>query len=228
MATETPQAGCSGFRAVLFDLDGTLLDTLADIGESMNEVLASRGHSPHPMAAYRGFIGDGMALLAERALPPEFRDERSVAECVEDMREVYGSRWHCRTQPYDGIPELLARLETAGLALAVLSNKPHELTRLVTERLLPDARFAYIVGAQDGVPRKPDPRAALAIASKLDVAPDAVAYVGDTATDMLTAAAAGMYAIGAVWGFRDADELAAGGARTLARRPAEVAAALLR
>ncbi|MEE8311064.1 MAG: HAD family hydrolase [Candidatus Binatia bacterium] len=212
---------------MLFDLDGTLLDTLADIGESMNEVLAARGHPRHPLVAYRGFIGEGVALLAERALPPGFRDERTVAECVEDMRVIYGGRWDCQTRPYDGITDLLARLETSGLALAVLSNKPHELTRLVTERLLADTRFTCVVGARNGVPRKPDPTAALAIARKLDIAPDAIAYVGDTATDMHTAGAAGMYAIGAVWGFRDAEELAAAGARTLARRPGDVAAAVL-
>jgi phosphoglycolate phosphatase len=215
-------------RAVLFDLDGTLLDTLADIGESMNEVLATRGHPVHSLMAYRRFIGDGVTLLATRALPPAFRDERSVEQCVDAMREVYGNRWDLKTRPYAGIPGLLARLETAGLALAVLSNKPHGLTRQVIQRLLPGTRFASVVGARDGVPAKPDPTAALAIARKLDTAPAAMAFVGDTATDMRTAEAAGMYAVGAVWGFRDAEELTAAGARTLAHHPAEVAEALLR
>ena len=226
MAADDSPPGSSRFRVVLFDLDGTLLDTLADIGESMNEVLASEGHPVHPLAAYRDFIGDGVALLAERALPPALRDRRTVAECVDRMREVYGGRWDRRTRPYDGIPGLLARLQALGLPLAILSNKPHELTRLVTERLLPDTRFELVVGAE--VPRKPDPTAALAIARDLDVIPSAIAYVGDTATDMRTADAAGMYAVGAVWGFRDAEELAAAGARALAVHPAQVAEILCR
>ena len=211
-----------GLHAVVFDLDGTLLDTLADIGESMNEVLEMRGYPSHPLESYREFIGDGVGLLAEQALPRAARDAATIADCVTAMRAVYGERWDRRTRPYDGVPEMLAALARAGLRLAVLSNKPHDMTQLVTARMLPDVSFEAVVGARPGVPRKPDPTAALAIASDLGVSPASIAYVGDTSTDMRTAVAAGMFAIGATWGFRTAAELKAAGADVLAERPADV------
>jgi len=213
-------------RAVLFDLDGTLLDTLADLGESMNAALAELACPEHPVDAYRRFVGDGMQNLARRALPPERRDASTIASCVERMLRVYGSRWDRETHAYPGIDELLRELERRHVLLAVLSNKPDDLTRAVIEHYFGAHRFAAVAGARPDAPRKPDPAGAIAIAAALECAPGDVLYVGDTDTDMCTAVAAGMVAVGALWGFRDAEELRASGARFLVQTPAEVLALL--
>jgi phosphoglycolate phosphatase len=209
-------------RAVLFDLDGTLLDTLADLGESMNAALAELGCATHPLDAYRRFVGDGMQNLARRALPADRRDPATVASCVERMLGIYGERWDRETRPYPGIEALVAELERRGVPVAVLSNKPDDLTRAVVERYFGARRFAAVAGARADTQRKPDPAGALAIARALDCAPSTELYVGDTDTDMRTAVSAGMVPIGALWGFRDADELVASGARFLVGAPAEV------
>jgi phosphoglycolate phosphatase len=209
-------------RAVLFDLDGTLLDSLADIAQAMNIVLRESGLAGHSCDSYRAFVGDGVAKLVERALPPGHRGPEEIAACVHRMREVYGQCCSDRTRPYEGIPELLDALVERGLALAVLSNKPHDLTvRLVSELLAPWA-FACVFGERAGVPRKPDPSSAREVATVLGVAPAECLYIGDTPTDMATARAAGMPSVGACWGFRDAEELRGAQAGALASTPAEV------
>lgn len=210
------------YRAVLFDLDGTLLDTLADLGESMNEALSEIGLPGHPLDRYRRFVGDGVAMLAERALPAARRDARTIDACVAAMRRIYGARWDRETRPYPGVEDLIATLRARGIPLAVLSNKPDDLTRVVVERFFPAGTFDAVAGARAGVERKPDPAAATAIASRLGVGPAQVLYIGDTNTDMQTAVRAGMHAVGALWGFRDADELTSAGARDLIAAPAEV------
>lgn len=210
------------FRAVLFDLDGTLLDTLQDLAEAMNSVLRRSGFAPHPLEAYKYFVGDGMATLVRRALPETYgNDEATASACLVAMKEEYRRRWTEQTRPYPGIPELLTQLAARGIQLSVLSNKPDEFTRLMVERLLPGWQFACVFGERPGVPRKPDPTAALEIAERCRVPVEAFAYLGDTATDMITATAAGMYAIGVLWGFRPAAELTASGARTLIGKPAD-------
>ena len=206
----------------MFDLDGTLLDTLADLGESMNTALADLGWPEHPLDAYRRFVGDGIHHLARRALPPEHGDAASIAAVAGRMLDIYATRWDRKTRAYPGIDDLLAELETDGVPMAVLSNKPDDLTRAAVERYFGAARFAAVAGARDDVARKPDPAAALAIAKAMARSASDVLYVGDTDTDMRTAVAAGMIPVGALWGFRDAAELNASGARFLVRTPAEV------
>jgi phosphoglycolate phosphatase len=213
-------------RALIFDLDGTLLDSLADIGESMNSVLASMGLPTHPLSDYRAFVGDGVTMLATRALPEGRRDDASLAACLAGMREIYAGRATSKTRPYDGIPALLDALAKAGLPMAVVSNKPHDLTCRLVSQLLGRWRFGAVFGERAGVPRKPDPASALEAASCLGVAPADVLYVGDTATDMATATAAGMRPLGVSWGFRGEDELRAAGAFAIAARPADVLEAL--
>jgi phosphoglycolate phosphatase len=209
-------------RAVLFDLDGTLLDSLADIAQSMNIVLRERGLAGHSSDSYRAFVGDGVTKLVERALPPERRGREEIAACVDRMREVYGKRCSDRTRPYDGIAELLDALVERGLPLAVLSNKPHDLTVRLVSELLSRWAFAFVFGERPGVPRKPDPSSAREVAALLGVEPRDCLYVGDTPTDMATANAAGMPSVGACWGFRDAEELRNAGAGALASTPTDV------
>ena len=146
--------------AVIFDLDGTLLDSLADIGESMNLVLSAMGLPQHELAAYRAIVGDGVSVLAERALPPGRRDEPTVAAAVAAMRDVYRSRLTNKTRPYDGIPELLDRLSERAVRMAVLSNKPHDLTISLVESLLAQWSFDPVFGERPAVAKKPDPAGA--------------------------------------------------------------------
>ncbi|MDP3286355.1 MAG: HAD family hydrolase [Desulfobacterales bacterium] len=210
------------FKAVLFDLDGTLLDTIDDLADSMNSVLEKHGFPKHSIDKYKYFVGDGMDVLARRALPVSCKDESLIAGCVAAMKEEYSSRWADKTRPYDGIPELLDALSASGARLSILSNKPHEPTGIVVSKMLADWKFEMVVGVRDGVPRKPDPAAAISIAKSLGIAPDEFLYLGDTNTDMKTAVAAGMFSAGALWGFRTAGELIEAGARILIRYPTDL------
>jgi phosphoglycolate phosphatase len=208
------------YRAVLFDLDGTLLNTLEDITGSVNKALSRLGFPQHELEAYKYFIGDGREALAVRALPDHHRDAATVAKLVARIDEEYAKNWADNTRPYEGVPELLDALTSRGIQMAILSNKPHDFTELMVSRLLPRGRFQPVVGAQPSVPKKPDPSAALGIAKRLDVQPREFLHVGDSDVDMKTATAAGMHAVGALWGFRTADELLSSGAKMLIENPA--------
>jgi phosphoglycolate phosphatase len=210
------------YDAVLFDLDGTLLDTLEDLAVAANLALTGQGLPPHPIDAYRHFVGDGLGTLAERILPPGRRDEATVAATVTAFREAYGRTWQNRSAPYPGVAVLLDQLAGGGVRFSVLSNKPDAFTRLCVQRLLPHWHFEPVLGQRDGVPKKPDPAAALEIARLLVVHPSRMLYVGDTGVDMRTAHGAGMDAAGALWGFRDRDELTRAGARYLVARPEDL------
>jgi phosphoglycolate phosphatase len=210
------------FRAVLFDLDGTLLDTLDDLADSTNSALAELGLPSHPAESYKRFVGDGIEALIRRAVPDDRRDPSTLIKCLGLMREQYAARWADKTRPYDGIPELLDALTARGVRMAVFSNKPDEFTRLCVERLLAGWHFEAVLGARRELPRKPDPTGAVQIAQSLQVEAAKVVYLGDTGTDMQTAVAAGMFPVGALWGFRAGDELTAAGARTLIESPADL------
>jgi phosphoglycolate phosphatase len=207
-------------RAVIFDLDGTLLDTLADIACAMNRVLAGRGLEQHSVTDYRMFVGDGAEMLVRKTLSGHGAGEDMIGQCLAGFKAVYAECWHVHTKPYPGIPELLDALDRSGVPMAVLSNKPHELTVSCVAAFLPRWRFASVLGEQAGRPRKPDPAGAFEIAGCLQVPPQDIVYLGDTATDMQTAIAAGMLPVGALWGFRPAAELLEGGARHLIETPA--------
>lgn len=210
-------------RAVLFDLDGTLLDTLDDLADSMNSVLDGFGFPTHHREAYKVFVGDGMQSLVLRAIPQAHRgDDALAAHCLASMREEYGKHWNVKTRPYEGIPELLEALTHQGIKMAVLSNKPDDFTKEMTAELLAGYPFSAVLGERPGVPRKPDPTAAMEIADQLEVQTGEFLYLGDTATDMKTAVSAGMLPVGALWGFRSAEELQANGAKHLIKGPHEL------
>jgi len=215
-----------GSKAVLFDLDGTLLDTIEDLADSMNVVLTRMGFPTHSVAAYKYHVGDGVRELAVRVLPQDHQDEETIKKCIAAMRQEYGNRWDKKTRPYPGIPELLDALTARGIKMAVLSNKPDATTKVVVAKLLPWWRFDVVAGERAGIPRKPDPGAALSIAEQLGIAPQEWLYLGDTNTDMKTAVAARMYPVGALWGFRTADELLASGAKVLVKYPVDLLALL--
>ncbi len=210
------------YKAILFDLDGTLLDTLEDLGNSVNGVLEKRDLPTHALDEYRYFVGDGTAMLISRALPQGKRNDETIRACLEELREEYGRNWNVNTRPYEGIPEMLDALTEHGLKMAVLSNKQHEFTKLCVADLLPNWTFDVVFGQRDEVRRKPDPAGALEVAEHLNLSPADFLYLGDSAVDMKTATAAGMFPVGVLWGFRSAEELKDGGAQALIERPLEI------
>ena len=210
-------------QAVLFDLDGTLLDTLADIAGAANAALALESMPTHPSASYRQFIGDGVAMLFRRALPSDQdHDNARIERCVHHFHATYATTWNVSSKLYPGIAELLDVLTARNLPLAILSNKPDEFTQLCTRHFLSAWTWQAVVGQRDEVPRKPDPTAALQIARDLAIDPAQIVYVGDSSVDMRTAKAAGMPAIGVSWGFRSAEELRSTGATAIIDHPSEL------
>lgn len=209
-------------RAVIFDLDGTLLDTLMDIGEAVNHVLAAQSFPAHPMEAYRKYVGDGAARLIRRALPEDRRDEHLVQECLKQYLARYRLKWNVHTRPYPGIPELLDGLTDRGIILAVVTNKPEDLARLCVTELLSHWSFCAVVGGRPGLALKPDPAGALEAASLCGIPAGDFVYVGDSGVDMETARSAGMYPVGALWGFRGRAELEKSGAATVVATPVDI------
>jgi phosphoglycolate phosphatase len=210
-------------QAAIFDLDGTLLDTLDDLADSANEALAAAGLPVHPVDAYRTFVGDGIQTLVRRIMPEEEAEEK-VTEVLALYRAAYGRRWNLKTKPYAGVPEMLTALTARALPMAVLSNKPQRFTELCMAHHLPEFSFTPVLGQREEVPRKPHPAAAHEIAAALRLAPESIAFIGDTRTDMDTATAAGMVAVGVTWGFRPVEELRAHGAKVIVDHPAELPA----
>lgn len=206
-------------RAVLFDLDGTLTNTLDDIADAMNRSLRLHGLPEWPVDAYRYLVGDGAKKLAERAV----RGRRELALSVQrEYQAYYQEHTRVKTKPYDGVPEMLRALQDRGVPLAVFSNKPDADTKGVVSHFFPDIAFAMVRGQVEGVPVKPDPAGALAVAEALGASPDDVLYVGDTSTDMQCALNAGMHPVGVLWGFRTEAELRENGAEKLAAQPEDV------
>lgn len=207
------------YQAVLFDLDGTLTDTLADIAAAMNRALRLHGLPEWPVEAYRYLVGNGAKVLAQRCV----RERTDMAEAVRQTYQAYYEAHNLvRTRPYDGVQDMLAALVAQGMRLAVLSNKPDADTKAVVRHFFPDVAFDVVRGQLEGVPVKPDPAGALAVAAQMGLAPGAFLYLGDTSVDMQCALAAGMHPVGAVWGFRTAQELTDSGAEHLAHTPGDL------
>ena len=218
-------------KACFFDLDGTLLDTLADIGGACNAVLAAHGYPVHPVSAYRQMVGNGFPILMRRALPGAVVAQGPQAcldALTEEGRRYYAAHLSIRTAPYPGLAAVLGRLQDAGLRLAVLSNKPEDLTRALVPLHFPAVRFDAVRGGRQDAPLKPDPTVLLQMAAGMGVAPRDCAYVGDSDVDMMTARNAGMTAVGVAWGFRGAAEVQAAGADRVAADAEELAHILLR
>jgi len=210
------------YRAVIFDLDGTLLDTIDDIADAMNRVLESRDLGSYTIEAYKALVGDGVEELVRRAFSSRPLADEEIAGIVRDYRREYGLCWRVHSRPYPGVPKLLGELARRGIKTAVLSNKSHPFTKSMTDELLAAHRFDVVRGAMPGVSLKPDPQPALMVASEMGLPPAAVVFLGDTNVDMLTAVAAGMLPVGALWGFRSSEELKAGGAAALVTSPLEI------
>ena len=207
------------YRAVIFDLDGTLANTLEDIADNMNRALAGYGFPIHEYETYRFFIGDGLKNLVTQCLPEDARTETNVVACHDRMLAEYHTNYINKTRLYDGIPELLDTLSSRQIKMAVLSNKADPLTQKICNRLLKNWKFDVIMGASDRFPRKPDPASALFISGQMNIMPSDICYLGDSDVDMKTAIAAGFYPVGVSWGFRPREELVANGAKRIIDHP---------
>lgn len=210
------------YKAAIFDLDGTLLDTLADLADAMNSALENEGLPIHPVDAYRYFVGDGVDVLVRRSAPKELTDKAVYERLIAGQRAAYSKNWSRLTFPYSGIPDLLDTLKERKIKLAVLSNKPHDFTVEMVQHYFGKKTFAVVQGVKKGGVKKPDPAGALEIAETLRCQTSEFLYLGDTNTDMETANSAGMFAVGVAWGFRPVEELIKAGARSIISQPDEM------
>ncbi len=209
-------------RAIIFDLDGTLLDTLSDIADSMNEVLARFGLPLHERDTYPAFVGGGIDVLVYRALPEDRRDEATVFRAVAAMKEEYARRWSDTSRPYPGVPKLLDKLTHKGIILAVLSNKLESFTKTMVKALLGSWNFFQVRGLEFGRSRKPDPSQAIAIAQDMHLDPEQIIFAGDSDVDIQTALRAGMFPVGVLWGYQSRQQLISSGAGVLIEKPEDL------
>ncbi len=209
-------------KAFIFDLDGTLINSLEDLADAVNLMLVEHGYPQRPLELFPQFIGEGVQKLVEQALPPEAKTSVNLAALVADYQRYYEATWKNKSRPYEGIADVLKTLRQRGLKIAVLSNKPHHFTQLCCDEFFSVGSFDAVLGARDGVPRKPHPQAAHELASQLGVSTSDCAYIGDSGLDMQFAVNAGMLPIGVLWGFRSEDELRENGAQHLISRPDEL------
>ncbi len=209
-------------KGVIFDLDGTLVNSLEDIADAANATLKKHQFKPHPVESYRYFVGDGLQVLIERIIPRQERDHETIALLMAGFKEFYQDGWHKKSRLYDGVESMIDILWKRGVKLGVLSNKPHHFTELVVGRFFPSHIFTCVQGQIDGIPNKPDPAGAFLIADQLDLSAGEIVFVGDTATDIKTGKGAGMETIGVTWGFRDRLELMENGADTIISDPQDI------
>ncbi|MBF0288393.1 MAG: HAD family hydrolase [SAR324 cluster bacterium] len=209
-------------QAIIFDLDGTLLDSLDDLGDSVNVVLKNKGFPTHSMESYRYFIGEGARMLLVRALPESQRNENTITECLEAFYQCYSKNWNMKTKPYAGVDSVLNELASREIKMAIFSNKPHEFVLQFVDEWLSNWKFDAILGQQDSLPRKPDPAGAFQISAQLKMRPEQFLYFGDSGTDMQTASAANMFPVGVLWGFRPLEELKKMGAKAVIEKPEEI------
>ena len=209
-------------KAFIFDLDGTLINSLEDLADAVNRMLAEHGYPQRPLELFPQFIGDGVQKLVEQALPTGAFSRANIAALVADYQRHYQATWKNKTLPYDGINETLSGLRKRGMKIAVLSNKPHHFTQLCCDHFFAEGTFDAVIGAREGVPRKPHPEAGYKLASRLGVSTSDCAYVGDSGLDMQFAVNSSMHPIGVLWGFRGEAELRESGAQQLIASPEEL------
>lgn len=213
------------FDAAVFDLDGTLVDTLSDIATLMNGVLSDFGFPGHPEDSYREMVGCGMRRLAFLAVPEEKADDHLAGRVAAEMVARYLKAPVAATKPYPGVPQALRTLAAAGVRLAVVSNKPDELVKPILALTLPDVSFSFVSGARDGIPRKPDPALPLMALGAMGIDPSRAAFVGDSSVDVETGKNSRMGTVAVLWGFRARAELE--GADVLVATADELVGAIL-
>ncbi len=208
-------------KTIIFDLDGTLLDTLADLADSANYTMEQMGYPTHPLESYRYFVGNGVPKLLERCLPEDKRTEKNILTARKLFAEYYNVHFADKTKPYEGVAELLESLKKNGIRIAVASNKSDEFTQSIVKRFFGDT-FDMVQGAKENVPKKPAPDIVYGIMERLWAVPENTYFAGDSNVDMYTAKNAEITAIGCLWGFRTKEELVNGGADFLAEKPMDI------
>ncbi len=215
------------YQNVIFDLDGTLLNTIDDLADAGNWVCDLHGWPTHTVEEYKRFVGNGLFKMVERFAPAEHRGAEEVQQVLDrDFAPYYNAHKADKTAPYAGMPQLLARLKAAGVAMAVLSNKADELAGPVVEGYYPGV-FPLIQGALPGVPTKPDPTLLHRMMERMGATRENTLFVGDSNVDIQTAKNGGLISCGVLWGFRSRAELVEQGADFLAETPEELAALIL-
>ena len=209
-------------KNIVFDLDGTLLDTLGDIATSANFALVTLGFQAQEREKYRYFVGEGVFKLFENIFASNPQDKETIQKAVSLFESHYAKQFNQNTKLYEGISKMLTFLQKRGFKMAILSNKPNSFTKMCVLKYLREWKFEIVFGAREGIPRKPHPTGALEICELLHVMPNECYYLGDTMIDMQTAKSAGMIALGALWGFREESELREHGAQYLLKTPSEV------
>jgi len=220
-------------KAVIFDLDGTLLDSLQDIAESMNKALAESGLPEHPVEAYKDFVGNGLFILTEKAVPASHRNQKDVEAVAEKFWNHYEESWFLHTKTYPGILYLIQLCVSRKIKVAILSNKVHYFTKKMIRHFFRGVMinqgknpFGIYSGEQPDKPAKPDPTRAIELADRLKTKPENIAFLGDTEVDIQTAKNAGMIPIGAAWGYGSREELEKAGAEYIFDTAAELAVEL--
>ncbi|MCR4825471.1 MAG: HAD family hydrolase [Bacteroidales bacterium] len=209
-------------KLIVFDLDGTLINSLEDLADSANHVLTQHSFPTHPVDAYRYFVGDGVRKLIERILPPEERNDTRIEQCRQEFVEYYKIHMEDKTAVYEGITDLLKALKARGLKIAVATNKVHIAVKPLMEKYFPEIQFDSMIGQREGVPVKPAPQIMLDILKETGCVPSETLHVGDTATDMQLAHNAGITPVGVLWGYRPLEELQEAGARYIIEHPLEL------
>ena len=209
-------------KLAIFDLDGTLLDTIGDLAEACNYMLSLRGLGTHTREEYAKMVGNGILNLVKRALPEDKRNDEYVAAARLDFLDYYTSHIDRYTHPYDGIREILHTLQAEGWSLAVASNKFDEGTQKLVQTIFPEVDFKAIYGNKDGFPLKPDAALLQLIMEECDAVAETTVMIGDSGVDIQTAKNAGVRSIGCSWGFRPRTELEEYGADTIVDTPSEI------
>ena len=209
-------------KAVIFDLDGTLVNTLYDLGNSTNYILRKNSFPVHAMEEYNYFVGNGIPKLIERALPEGSRSPENIEKYTREFLGYYSKHFADESDAYPGIRDLISFLKKAGIKTAVVTNKSQDMTDLVLKKVFGDGVFDSVVGKREENPAKPDPKPAFLAMSDLGVNPDECIFAGDSAVDILTARNCGAYPVGVLWGFRTEEELKSAGARLVIKEPDEL------
>ncbi len=214
------------YKLCVFDMDGTFVNSIGDIADAMNRSLVAMGYKTYPEEDYCRMVGDGMRVLCERALPNDDKDE--LEKLISLYKEDYLNNCCVRTAPYDGMVDLIYDLKRNGIKSAILSNKPHEQVMEISEKIFEKDLFDEIIGNSDRFPTKPAPDSLYYIMDKYNAMNNETVYIGDSDVDMILGKKAGVYTIGAAWGFRGEQELLNAGADDIAHNAEELCSLILK
>lgn len=211
-------------KLCIFDLDGTLVNSLYDLADAMNYALVKNGFEPHDREKYRFMVGNGISSLADRAMviPKGMATDEQKKQVLADFNEYYDIHCMDKTVPYDGIKDVLDELDKRNIKYAVMSNKPDEFAKIIVEKLFPENKFATIWGKRENYERKPSPQAVFALIKEVGVDKSECLYIGDSNVDVFTAQNAGLKCCAVSWGFRPKKELSDAGAEFIADKPSEI------